>query len=119
MGKRNSFATFIWVFIILGAAAAALYWLWPIKKELRSKQKELQEAKNQLHLLRKKQTRKQQENHALKTSPAAIEKVAREELKMVNKNESVIYYPKDAEQKWKERVDAEQKLQNVRQKPAM
>ena len=119
MSEKRSFATAVWVVIILIGAAAVAYWLYPIKKELRSKQKELQEAKNQLHLLRKKQTRKQQENHALKTSPAAIEKVAREELKMVNKNESVIYYPKDAEQKWKERVDAEQKLQNVRQKPAM
>ena len=119
MSEKRSFATAVWVVIILIGAAAVAYWLFPIKKELRSKQKELQEAKNQLHLLRKKQTRKQQENHALKTSPAAIEKVAREELKMVNKNESVIYYPKDAEQKWKERVDAEQKLQNVRQKPAM
>lgn len=119
MSEKRSFATAVWVVIILIGAAAVAYWLYPIKKELRSKQKELQDAKNQLHLLRKKQTRKQQENHALKTSPAAIEKVAREELKMVNKNESVIYYPKDAEQKWKERVDAEQKLQNVRQKPAM
>lgn len=119
MSEKRSFATAVWVVIILIGAAAVAYWLFPIKKELRSKQKELQEAKNQLHSLRKKQTRKQQENHALKTSPAAIEKVAREELKMVNKNESVIYYPKDAEQKWKERVDAEQKLKNVQQKPAM
>ena len=119
MSEKRSLATALWVVIILIAAAIAAYWLLPIKKELRSKQKELQEAKNQLHQMRKKQTQKQQENHALRTSPAAIEKVAREELKMVNKNESVIYYPKDAEQKWKERVDAEQKLKNVQQKSAM
>lgn len=119
MSEKRSLATAVWVVIILIAAAIAAYWLLPIKKELRSRQKELQEAKNQLHQMRKKQTQKQQENHALKTSPAAIEKVAREELKMVNKNESVIYYPKDAEQKWKERVDAEQKLQKVQQKPVM
>ena len=112
MGKRNSFATFIWVFIILGAASAALYWLWPIKKELHSKQKELLETKDELHKLRKQQTRKQQENNALKTSPAAVEKVAREEFKMVNKNESVVYYDKDAEKKWNERINAEQKVKN-------
>lgn len=112
MSKKNSFATFVWVFIILLAAAAACYWLLPIKKELRQKQNELQKTKDELHQLRKEQTQKQQENHALKTSPAAIEKVAREELKMVHKDDSVIYYPKDAEKKWNERVKTEQKLKN-------
>ena len=112
MSEKRSFATIVWFFIILIAAAAVAYWLFPIKKELRNKQNELQEAKNQLHLLRKKQNQKQQENHALRTSPAAIEKVAREELKMVHKDDSVIYYPKDAEKKWNERVKTEQKLKN-------
>ena len=52
----------------------------------------------------------EQKNHALKTSPAAVEKVAREEFKMVRKDESVIYYSKDAEKKWNELIDAEKKL---------
>ena len=110
MSKKNSFATFVWVFIILLAAAAACYWLLPIKKELHSKQNELQEAKDKLHQLRKEQNAMEQKNHALKTSPAAVEKVAREEFKMVRKDESVIYYTKDAEKKWNERMDAEQKM---------
>ncbi|MBE6364092.1 MAG: hypothetical protein E7054_10625 [Lentisphaerae bacterium] len=110
MGKKSSFATFVWIFIILLAAGAALYWLLPIKKELRSKQTDLQEAKDKLHQLRKEQNAMEQKNHALKTSPAAVEKVAREEFKMVRKDESVIYYSKDAEKKWNERIDAEQKL---------
>ena len=113
MGNKNSFATVVWGIIILAAAAAAIYWLFPIKKELHAKQAELKQAQEKLHTMRKKQTQKEQENQALKTSPAAIEKVAREELKMVNTNESVIYYPKDAEKKWNERVNAEQKLNKV------
>ena len=77
---------------------------------MHSKQNELQEAKDKLHQLRKEQNAMEQKNHALKTSPAAVEKVAREEFKMVRKDESVIYYTKDAEKKWNERMDAEQKM---------
>jgi cell division protein FtsB len=89
MGKRYSFATFVWIFIILLAAGAALYWLLPIKKELHSKQNELQEAKDKLHQLRKEQNAMEQKNHALKTSPAAVEKVAREELGLVKPHERI------------------------------
>ena len=110
MGKRSSFATFVWIFIILLASGAAVYWLLPIKKEQRAKRLELQAVRDDLHQLRKQQNSMEQKNHALKTSPAAVEKVAREEFKMVRKDESVIYYNKDAEKKWNERIDAEQKL---------
>ena len=110
MSEKHSISTFLWVFLILIAAGVAVYLLYPFKQELKEKQLKLQKTKEELHTLRKQQNQRQQENHDLKTSPAAIEKVAREEFKMVRKDESVIYYSKDAEKKWNERIDAEKKL---------
>ncbi|MBE6391784.1 MAG: hypothetical protein E7042_06245 [Lentisphaerae bacterium] len=110
MSEKNSLSTFLWVFLILIAAGVAVYLLYPFKQELNEKQLKLQKTKAELHALKKEQNKRQQENQALKTSPAAIEKVAREEFKMVRQGESVIYYPKDAEQKWQERREKEKKM---------
>ena len=107
---NRSIKTIFGVIIVLLIAGLAAYWLYPLKKGIGTKQKKLEQTQETLHELRKEQNQRQMENHALKTSPAAIEKVAREEFKMVRKNESVIYYSKDAEQKWQERRDAEKKL---------
>lgn len=110
MSEKNSLTTFLWVFLILIAFGVAVYLLYPFKRELNEKQAQLQQTREELHTLRKQQNQRQQENHALKTSPAAIEKVAREELKMVRPGESVVYSAKDAEQKWHNRLENEKKL---------
>ena len=103
--------SFLWVILILVVAAAAVYILYPVKKELNQKQAKLQTVQGELHNLRKEQNRRQQENNALKTSPAAVEKVAREEFKMVRHGESVVYIDKNAEKQWNERRDSEKKQQ--------
>lgn len=111
MGDNSRFIkTILGVIAVLVVVGLAAYWLYPLKKGISAKQEKLQQTKEELHNLRKEQNRRQTQNHALKTSPGAIEKVAREEFKMVRKNESVIYYSNDAEQKWQDRREAEKKL---------
>ena len=112
MNEKRSISTFLWVVLILAIAAGIAFYLYPVKKELKNKQKELRETQDELHRLRKQQNRRQMENHALKTTPAAIEKVAREKFDMVRKDESVIRYSKDAGQKWQERMENEKKLKD-------
>lgn len=109
MGEKKSISTFLWVLLILILAGIGLYLLYPVYRDLRDKQNTLQKKEAELHELRKQQNFKQQQNHELRTSPAAVERVAREEFKMVRKGESVVYYSKDAEKNWNERRQNEQK----------
>ena len=110
MNEKRSISTFLWVVLILAIAAGIACYLYPVKKELTQKRKELRETQDELHKLRKQQNQRQMENNALKTTPAAIEKVAREKFDMVRKDESVIRYSKDAGQKWQERMENEKKM---------
>ena len=109
MGAKRSHNPLFWAIFIFVVIAAGVYILYPFWKDIRVKQGELQKQEAELHDLKKRQMRLQQQNHDLQTSPAAVEKVAREELRMVRKDESVVYLPKDAETKWKEKRDAERK----------
>lgn len=109
MSEKKSISTLLWVLFILIFVGVGIYLLYPVKKELRAKQEELQKQEAELHALKKRQTQQQQQNHDLRTSPAAVEKVAREEYRMVRKNETVIYLPKDAKRKWDDKRSQEQK----------
>lgn len=109
MSQKRSNASLFWAAFIIVVIAAGVYVLYPFWKDIRGKQNELQKQEAELHDLKKRQMRLQQQNQDLQTSPAAVEKVAREELRMVRKDESVVYLPKDAEAKWKEKRDAERK----------
>lgn len=111
MSEKKSLSTIIWVILAMAAIGFAVHLLYPVKKELKEKQSELQKQKAELHELKKQQIRQAKENQALKTSPAAVEKVAREEFNLVRQGESIVYYPKDSRKKWDERRQSEQQLE--------
>ena len=72
MNEKRSISTFLWVVLILAIAAGIAFYLYPVKKELKNKQKELRETQDELHRLRKQQNQRQMENHALKTTADAL-----------------------------------------------
>ena len=69
MSEKKSLSTILWVILALIAIGFAAHLLYPVKKELKEKQAELQKQKSKLHELKKEQSRKEAENHALKKSP--------------------------------------------------
>ena len=63
---------------------------------LRKERKELERLESEIHRLEKENERLAEEIRTLKTDPRAVERVAREELKMARPGEKVIILPERA-----------------------
>lgn len=94
MKKTYSNSTIVWFFIILIFIVAGGVLLFPVYKNLRSKQQELRVEQKRLAEKKAELFEKQKQISDLENSPQAVERYARENLKMVRKGESVMYIDK-------------------------
>ena len=85
------FITFI-MFLLLAAAAVLL--LLPSYRDYRAKKQQAARMERELEQLRTERDKRARAVDDLKTSPAAVEKVAREKYNQVGPNEIVLTYPK-------------------------
>jgi len=91
MDKKNGSSPVLWFFIILLFIVAGAVLLFPVYQHLRKKQAELQEQKAILAEKRGRLQKKQKEIDDLENSPAAVERVAREQYHMARENETVMF----------------------------
>lgn len=87
--KKQNFGV-LWVFIILLILAAAALLLLPVWRDLRRRQEEQMTLQKQLAALKTERNKGRMEIQALKNSPEAVEKVAREKYRLVRKGETVM-----------------------------
>ena len=90
------FVTFIMLLLL---AAAAVLLLLPSYRDYRAKKQESLKLEKELEELKNERDERLKEVNELKTSPAAVEKVARERYKQVRPGETVLTYtpPKKSE----------------------
>ncbi len=88
--KKSYFLTLL-VVILLAAAAALLF---PRYRELRKAETERAAAKQQEEQKKRQIVELRQENEALRSSPDAVEKVAREKFNLCKPGETVMKYDK-------------------------
>ena len=94
MKKQNSNSTLLWFFIILLFIVAGGVLLFPVYKNLRSKQQSLRVEQKRLAEKKAELLKKQEQISDLENSPQAVERYARENYKMVRKGETVMYIDK-------------------------
>lgn len=88
------FGYFITFIMLLLLAAAAVLLLLPSYRDLRAKKQQAAKMGRELEQLQTERDQRLREVDALKNSPAAVEKVAREKYNLVGPNETVLTYPK-------------------------
>jgi len=86
--------TFIMLLLLAGAAVLLLL---PSYRDYRAKQKESLKLERELEELKERRDEQLKEVNALRTSPAAVEKVAREKFNQVRPGETVLTYGKPQE----------------------
>ncbi len=82
--------TFILLLLLAGAAVLLLL---PSYRDYRAQKRQATELEGELERLRGERDERLKEVNALKTSPAAVEKVAREKYNQVRPGETVLTYP--------------------------
>ncbi len=84
----------VWCFVMVGMLLLAIFkdkgWL-----DVRAQAKRLTAIESQIHDLEAENQRLTNEIQALRTDPAAIEKIAREQLKLVKPGEVVLILPEE------------------------
>ena len=98
--KKNSYTTYACYLFLLALLALSSILLYPAYKEYKERSRELEKLQNELTELKKQRDLKAKLYNSLGTSPAAVEKVAREKYRMVKEGETVLLFAKDnAEEK--------------------
>ena len=92
--KRHpyDFGYLLTFFLLLLLAGAAVLLLLPSYRDYRAKKQESVKLEKELEELKSERDERLKEVNALKTSPAAVEKVARERYKQVRPGETVLTY---------------------------
>ncbi len=82
------FTILLLILLVLGVAL-----LLPVYRAQQKKQAELIQLRTQLDNKRAERNTRVQQTEALKTSPAAVEKVAREKFRYAREGETLLQYP--------------------------
>ena len=88
------FGYFLTFIMLLLLAAAAVLLLLPSYRDYRAKKRQAVKMEKELEQLQTERDKRLREVNELKTSPAAVEKVAREKYNQVRPGEIVLTYPK-------------------------
>ncbi len=91
-GKTNFWGYILTIFLLLALAAGGAM-LLPVYRAKQKKEAELMRLQHIVAEKRAERNSRAQETEALKTSPAAVEKVAREKYRFAREGETVLEYP--------------------------
>ncbi|MBO5689088.1 MAG: septum formation initiator family protein [Lentisphaeria bacterium] len=90
---RTNIRSYLLTILLLLALAAGGVMLWPVYRAKQKKQAELLRLQQTLAEKKAERNTRAQETEALKNSPAAVEKVAREKFRFAREGETVLAYP--------------------------
>ena len=94
-GKRHpyDFGYLLTFLLLLLLAGTAVLLLLPSYRDYRAKKQQSVKMERELEELKSERDDRLKEVNALKTSPAAVEKVARERYQQVRPGETILTYP--------------------------
>jgi len=93
---KKPFAFYLVCFVVLLVLLGAAVLLLPVLRDYRSTEIELARLKAELEKLKAERNERLAEVTALRNSPDAVEKVAREKFKLVRPGDTVLEYPQPA-----------------------
>ncbi len=91
--KKNAAPPYLFYLILLLAFLAAAVLLLPVYREYRKKRMELDALQHTLAEKRNESAERTRDVNALKSSPEAVEKVAREKYRYCKDGETIYQYP--------------------------
>ncbi|MCI5779078.1 MAG: septum formation initiator family protein [Lentisphaeria bacterium] len=99
--KKETRATLWWLLFIVIAAVMTGLFLYPRYQLLRENQRKLRRQQEQLARKKGERVKLRDDVEALKTSPEAVERVAREKYQMAGADETILVYtaPRPGEEK--------------------
>lgn len=99
--KKETRATLWWLLFIVIASVMTGLFLYPRYQLLRENRRKLRWQQEQLALKKSERAKLHEDVEALKTSPEAVERVAREKYQMAGVDETILIYtaPRSGEEK--------------------
>jgi cell division protein FtsB len=99
-GKSNIRSYLLPVALLLALAAGGAM-LWPVYRAKQKKQAELLRLQQIVAEKKAERNTRAQQTEALKNSPAAVEKIAREKYRFAREGETILQYPAPPEKRSK------------------
>ena len=90
--RKSVFLSYVCYTLLLLLLAVCSILLWPVYRDYTSQKKELGRLRAELEKLKEERNAKRRKANALESSPAAVEKVAREKYRLVKDGEAVLIF---------------------------
>ena len=90
--RKSVFLSYVCYTLLLLLLAVCSILLWPVYRDYTSQKKELIRLRAELEKLKEERNEKRRKANALESSPAEVEKVAREKYRLVKDGETVLIF---------------------------